>query len=83
MFDIFLFQVVRWAARLRALPIGAFSREQCDGGSAHAAGDDDGLTGESRFGNLVLKLVVRVRLTRVTILRGHVLPECRCDLLHV
>jgi hypothetical protein len=66
--------------------VGAFSREERDGGgtqAASAAGDDDGLTGESLFGKVVLKLVVRVGLTRVPILRGHVLLECRCDLSHV
>src|SRR5271169_1975343 len=84
----------RVAQSFGALAIGAiahdelstFSREERDGGgaqAARAAGDDDGLTGESLFGKVVLKLVVRVRLTRVPILRGHVLLEWCRDLPHV
>jgi hypothetical protein len=66
--------------------VNTFACQKRNRGSAQAAsagGDDDGLTGESLFGKVVLKLVVRVGLTRVPMLRGHVLLECSHDLLHV
>jgi hypothetical protein len=66
--------------------VGAFTREESDGGGAQtatAAGDNDSLSGEYLFGKVVPKLVVRAGLTCVPILRGHVLLECRRNLPHV